>query len=58
MEPTIFELRLEFKPRLKFFKFGLSSLKIYLYQVKWVFEQLKNAAVNVFILTDFKYLTS
>ena len=31
MEPTIFELRLKFKPRLKFFKFGL-----------WVCEQGDN----------------
>ena len=33
MKPTIFEPRLKFKPRLKFFKFGLKSLfKPYLFR--------------------------
>ena len=44
VEPTIFEPRLKFKPRLKFFKFGLCLLKIlnlsYSVKIFLIFDQI------------------
>ena len=48
VERTIFELRLEFKQRLKFFKFGLRTLNNFTYfsQILFTTLQAKQKAVN------------